>query len=94
MLALPQFLLPENRRHAPVENATSPLEAIASGFELSSWFLERNVYGPRGIKPPDERAGFMKKILVALEQETGSDYNSDRLDKLPETQTMEGKIGE
>jgi DNA repair protein RecO (recombination protein O) len=70
MLALPQFLLPEDQRFLPNQSASSPVDAIAQGFTLSSWFLERNVYGPRAIKPPDERTGLIRKILSALNLET------------------------
>jgi hypothetical protein len=72
MLALPQFLLPAEKRHVPLEKEVSPIDAIGHGFDLSSWFLERNVYGPRGIKQPDERAGLIRKILETLNNESKS----------------------
>ena len=65
LLALPPFLAPL----APREPAPVPVSlrtAIADGFALTSHFLERNVHVPRAIRPPDERAGFIKAVLRDL----------------------------
>ena len=65
LLALPSFLAP-----TPVDQAdpdqTLLRSSIADGFALTSYFLQRNVLGPRAIRPPDERAGFLKAVLREL----------------------------
>lgn len=70
LLPLPDFLLEEKNR-PPRSNAETGLDArrrLREGFDLALYFLERNVYGPRGIRPPDERAGLIKRILRSLEE--------------------------
>ena len=62
MLALPPFL----------QIATEPLSQnpshsdLSNGLELTRFFLDRHIYLPRGIRPPDERAGFIKTIEKAF----------------------------
>lgn len=48
LLPLPAFLRGEG-------NAVSPGD-IAAAFRLTGFFLERDVYGPRGLAPPEGRA--------------------------------------
>lgn len=61
LLALPAFL-------APVRvDANIPLERqVEDGFSLAHYFLGRHVWQPRGIRPPDARAGFVAAVLRAL----------------------------
>ena len=54
LLPLPAFL------HA--EDADPSLEAVAQAFELTGYFLERELFAPRGQKLPDARAA----ILTAM----------------------------
>jgi DNA repair protein RecO (recombination protein O) len=63
LLALPAFLAPRT----PVP-AKALAEQIADGFALSCHFLGRNVWEPRGVRPPDTRASFVAavaKLLIA-----------------------------
>ena len=56
MLALPAFL----NKHEEGWGIVPQADQIAQGFQLSSFFLQRHIYGPRGMKHPDERQGFIK----------------------------------
>lgn len=58
MLALPAFL----NKHEEGWGVVPPKEQINQGFKLSSFFLDRHIYNPRGMKHPDERHGFIKAI--------------------------------
>lgn len=65
MLALPGFLAP-----VAVEGTARLGQQIDAGFALASYFLRRHVWEPRGIRPPDARAGFVaaiSRMLAALE---------------------------
>jgi DNA repair protein RecO (recombination protein O) len=69
MLALPGFL-------APVAVADLPAlgQQIEAGFALSGYFLRRHVWEPRGIRPPDARAGFVvaiARMLAAMDHSAG-----------------------
>lgn len=55
LLALPGFL--GNEEPAPSE------DDLAAGFALTGFFLERHVFGPRGISMPDARARFIAAVL-------------------------------
>ncbi len=55
MLALPAFLERGAGRRADEA-------ALEDAFRLSSYFLNRHVYEPRGIEPPDARAGFLTAL--------------------------------
>lgn len=70
LLALPAFLLEEGSRPVVAGPETPKLDA---GFALAFYFLERDVYGPRGIRPPDERASLIRRILRATRSEAASD---------------------
>ncbi|MGB7288322.1 MAG: DNA repair protein RecO [Salaquimonas sp.] len=68
LLSLPHFLLEEKAKpdkNQPVKNNEMLLQ---EGFELSFYFLQRNVYGPRGLRAPDERAGMIKKVMRLLKE--------------------------
>ena len=56
MLPLPAFL----NKHEEGWGIVPQAEQIKQGFALSSFFLERHIYSPRGMKQPDERQGFIK----------------------------------
>jgi len=56
MLALPAFLIA--REEAGVPSHSDLLKA----YDLSGYFLQKNVYEPRGIKMPDVRAGFLRAL--------------------------------
>ncbi|MEM7069016.1 MAG: DNA repair protein RecO [Pseudomonadota bacterium] len=64
MLALPTFL----NRHERDWGRVPGLDDLQNGFALSGYFLERHIYGPRGIKPPDERRGFIKSATKILQE--------------------------
>lgn len=55
LFTLPHFLI--NDHHAPVE--TSDIQAALA---LTGYFLERNVFEPRGLQLPKERVQFMANI--------------------------------
>lgn len=57
LLALPAFL-------------TGPLDGLspddlASAFQLTGFFLDRNVWGPRAMSPPDTREGLLRRLAQA-----------------------------
>ena len=71
LLPLPPFLLDEKSRtllaaEGRQAEAASMANLLGEGFNLSFYFLDRNVYGPRGIRPPDERAGLIRRIRSAV----------------------------
>lgn len=55
LLPLPAFLRGEGEAVQPGD--------IAAAFRLTGFFLERDVYGPRGLAPPETRA-----LIVGLDQ--------------------------
>ncbi|MET3661332.1 DNA repair protein RecO [Aquamicrobium ahrensii] len=55
MLPLPAFLEQGQGFHADAP-------ALEEAFHLSFYFLNRHVYEPRGIEPPDARAGFLMAL--------------------------------
>ncbi len=52
LLPLPAFL-----RAAPSEKVSD--EEAAAGFRLTEYFMLRDVYRPRGLKPPDSRQAYL-----------------------------------
>lgn len=54
LLALPAFLSEGQGARAPAP------AAIAAGFALTGFFLRRDVYGPRGLQEPPERARLLE----------------------------------
>jgi DNA repair protein RecO (recombination protein O) len=59
LFRLPEFLRDTSREAA---NRDSLLEA----FRLTRYFLDRHVYGPRGLEPGTARDGFIQAVLVSL----------------------------
>ncbi|RFB80626.1 DNA repair protein RecO [Methylovirgula sp. 4M-Z18] len=59
LLPLPSFL------KGAVLEAHPPVEDIAAGFALTGYFLERDVFGPRGITMADARRAFMAAAIVS-----------------------------
>src|SRR5690606_6511502 len=55
LLALPAFL----RRGSGLRG---DLPAVEAAFRLTGFFLDRNVYEPRGLSAPDARAGFLAAL--------------------------------
>lgn len=55
MLALPPFL----RRGSGLHGDAAALE---DAFRLTGFFLTRHVYEPRGVREPEERAGFLAAL--------------------------------
>ncbi|RVD40892.1 DNA repair protein RecO [Mesorhizobium sp. M4B.F.Ca.ET.215.01.1.1] len=54
MLALPAFL----QRSGP----SADQAALEDAFRLTGFFFSRHVYEPRGLEPPDARAGFLAAL--------------------------------
>lgn len=61
LLALPDFL----KQASEGDISLPDRDATRQGFDLTGFFLERHVYGPRGIAVPDARQTFMAHILKA-----------------------------
>jgi DNA repair protein RecO (recombination protein O) len=53
LLALPAFLRADSMGIAPTASE------LADGFRLTGFFLERNLFGPRGLPMPDSRRAFL-----------------------------------
>jgi DNA repair protein RecO (recombination protein O) len=62
LLSLPPFLVPGANR----SSTSSSRGDMDAGFRLAQYFLDRHVWGPRGIRPPDEREGFVKAAMKAM----------------------------
>lgn len=62
LLSLPPFLAPD----AKGSSSSSSRQDMDAGFRLAQYFLDRHVWGPRGIRPPDEREGFVKATMKAM----------------------------
>jgi DNA repair protein RecO (recombination protein O) len=62
MLALPAFLRAGSGMRGDAL-------AIDEAFRLTGYFLTRHVYEPRGIEPPDTRAGFLAALKKAWPQQ-------------------------
>ena len=58
LLALPAFVAED----API--AAVPSETLAAGFALSGFFLERHLYGPRGLSHQGPRTELVQKLLA------------------------------
>ena len=56
LLSLPPFLAPAKTPLPQARAVAASAEELGAGFALTSHFLNRHVYGPRAIRPPDERA--------------------------------------
>ena len=66
MLPLPAFL----RRGVGLR---PDLGAIDEGFRLAAFFFGRHVYEPRGLEPPEARAGFLAALRKHLSHHRGED---------------------
>lgn len=56
LLVLPDFLNGRPGKNPPGH------EEILSGFQLTGFFLDRNVYTPRGLSPPDARTRLIRAL--------------------------------
>lgn len=54
LLALPGFLRGDAAAASP--------DALAAGFRLTGFFLERDVFGPRGMALPEARAAYLRAV--------------------------------
>lgn len=61
LLPLPQYL---TRQHAAT--ALRDHDSLAQGFALSKFFLQRRVYGPRGLDVSAQREEAVRQILAAV----------------------------
>ncbi len=57
LLKLPQFLIGRRRGEPP-----SPAD-LENSFRLTGHFLDRHIIEPRGLKPGEARAGFLRAVL-------------------------------
>lgn len=64
MLALPQFLRPNSGLRADPET-------VMDAFRLTAFFFTRHVYQPRGIEPPEARAGFLAALAKHFSSQDG-----------------------
>ena len=55
MLSLPGFL-------AKSAGCSASVDELEAAWQLSGFFLARDVYGPRGVEPPDARSAFIAAI--------------------------------
>jgi DNA repair protein RecO (recombination protein O) len=62
LLPLPEFLLGPG--------VVEP-DAVAAGFRLTGYFLDRHVFGARGLPLPDQRAAFVDSVMKASAAEAG-----------------------
>lgn len=60
LLALPGFLAPDG------SEAEAREHELRAGFALARHFLSRDVWEPRGIRPPDAREGFLSALAKAM----------------------------
>ncbi|RXF73972.1 DNA repair protein RecO [Hansschlegelia zhihuaiae] len=58
LFALPPFLIAHGPNAAPTE------DDVLAGFALTGFFLASRVWEPRGLKPPDVRAAYLKGLLA------------------------------
>ena len=56
MLPLPDFLRPQAR------SLTPSLADIRAGFQLTEYFLRRNLFEPRGLALPESRSAFLAEL--------------------------------
>lgn len=61
LLRLPAFLRGEADDNSPDE--ASP-DDVAAGFRLTGFFLERDVFGPRGQTLPEARAAYLRAVTA------------------------------
>ncbi len=60
LLALPAFLRPDS--------AADPIcsEDLAAGFRLTEFFLNRDVFAPRNLSPPEARRSYLASLLSSM----------------------------
>jgi DNA repair protein RecO (recombination protein O) len=58
------FALPDFLHASPGQGATAG--QLTAAWRLSGYFLNRDVYGPRGLEPPESRAAFIAALQKAL----------------------------
>ncbi|MEM9734893.1 MAG: DNA repair protein RecO [Pseudomonadota bacterium] len=63
MLPLPQFLRQQDQARAD----SAGWDDLQAGFDLTRFFMDRNVYTPRNTKPPIERDSFISAARRALQ---------------------------
>lgn len=66
MLPLPGFL----DRNSKSWGTVPDFHDILAGFRLSEFFLDRHIYGPRALKNPDERSGFIRVVAKLAQGKT------------------------
>ena len=59
LLRLPAFLIDRREGEPP-----SPAD-LEAGFRLTGYFLDRQIWEPRGLDPGEARAGFLRTVLPA-----------------------------
>jgi DNA repair protein RecO (recombination protein O) len=64
LLALPAFLHPDNATPTTSSVLLSTLVDLKAGFALTGYFLNRHVFGPRGITVPEGRS----RLIANLEE--------------------------
>ena len=64
MLPLPAFLRVDS-------SLPEDLETLLEAFRLTGFFLNRNIYGPRGIAAPQSRARLLRLLQQAREKAAG-----------------------
>jgi DNA repair protein RecO (recombination protein O) len=62
LLALPVFLRVDGSSEAPTA------DELADAFRLTGFFLERNLFGPRGLPMPDARRAFLVAATKEAQQ--------------------------
>ncbi len=63
LLMLPEFLRPKNNDNSRIGMQSISLADIEAALRLTAHFFDRDVYGPRTIKPPHEREKFIDALL-------------------------------
>ena len=48
-------------------NSNADSTAFEQAFRLTGFFFDRHVYEPRGLTPPEARAGFVAALRRALQ---------------------------
>lgn len=65
LLRLPAFLA-NGEGDDPADWGRASRDDLAAGFRLTAHFFARNVWDPRGLTPPETRAGFVAAVDRAL----------------------------
>lgn len=58
LLVLPSFLLSSS--------SSASVDDIAEGFRLTGFFLDRHIFGPRGIKFPEQREWIVRELAAGV----------------------------